>query len=450
LAFKPIYAKIKNEHMNFNKIREKIKTALIWSQKYTRIDMLYFAKGSFWLTSNQIIGALINFVLSVFIAHNLPKETYGLYKFILSVIGVIAIITLQGMSTAITQAVITGTTKKDILFCFWKKNQYGIIGTVVSILLSAYYYYQGDNLLFTCFLISSFFIPLFYSSTIYVNILNGKNEFKKLNYYQTISKIVYLLAMIITITQTTNILTLLIVYFTVITLTNLIILKFTFKKIKNDPNPEITSNLTTGKSIVKYGKNLSVINALETISEQFDKILIFHYLGAKEVAIFLFAVIPPEIMKDMLRSLQIMVFTKFLNSDKKNWQAKILPSILKLIFIIIPLIIIYIIISPIIYKLFFPNYLESIAYSQIYSLILITSATIIPYSVLYAKKSQKKILHLSITSSIIQISAIVLLSPLGIIGIMTGKLLAGIFNLVLATIISLKETTKKSLETTNL
>ena len=61
-------------------LKQRIYKGLKWSQKYTQTDMVYLAKGGFWLGMGQIITGLASFLLTLAFANLVPKETFGTYK----------------------------------------------------------------------------------------------------------------------------------------------------------------------------------------------------------------------------------------------------------------------------------------------------------------------------------------------------------------------------------
>ena len=85
------------------KIKIKAYNLLRWSEKWTKTDMIYLARGGFWLTLGQVISSLSAFLLAIAFANLLPKETYGEYKYILSIASILAIPTLTGMAFLKTQ-----------------------------------------------------------------------------------------------------------------------------------------------------------------------------------------------------------------------------------------------------------------------------------------------------------------------------------------------------------
>ena len=75
------------------KIKNKTKKFLLWSQKYTRLDMVYIASSGFWTTASFGINTLLSVGLTFVFANFIPKETYGLYKYIMSLSGALAFLT---------------------------------------------------------------------------------------------------------------------------------------------------------------------------------------------------------------------------------------------------------------------------------------------------------------------------------------------------------------------
>ena len=75
------------------------------------LDLKYFASGGFWTTLGQGINAILAFALTIAFANMIPKETYGIYRYILSIAGILNIFTLKGMNTAVVQAVAAATAR---------------------------------------------------------------------------------------------------------------------------------------------------------------------------------------------------------------------------------------------------------------------------------------------------------------------------------------------------
>ena len=95
--------------MNYiNKIGGWTYKILRRSQKYTGTDNVYLAKSGFWLTLGQFFSLVVTFLSAVAFANLLDPTTYGNYKYVLSLLGILAVFCLDGMRTAVTQAVARG------------------------------------------------------------------------------------------------------------------------------------------------------------------------------------------------------------------------------------------------------------------------------------------------------------------------------------------------------
>ena len=86
------------------KAKNKIYKALRWSEKYTKTDMLYLAKSGSWLSFGHGFAMLSGFFMSLAFANLFPRESFGTYKFVLSMAGILGAFSLTGMGTAVTQA----------------------------------------------------------------------------------------------------------------------------------------------------------------------------------------------------------------------------------------------------------------------------------------------------------------------------------------------------------
>ena len=94
--------------IEMERILQKASKGLRFLERYTKTDMVYLAKNSFWMNSNTVITSGFSFILSIAFAHLVSKETYGVYQFLISISSIIGGLTLIGMNSAVTQAVARG------------------------------------------------------------------------------------------------------------------------------------------------------------------------------------------------------------------------------------------------------------------------------------------------------------------------------------------------------
>src|SRR3989344_670524 len=347
---------------NIKIIRSKTYNFLRWTEKWTKTDMIYLTKGGFWLTFGSGISTLISLILSLVFANFIPKETYGLYKYTLSILAILAIPTLTGMNTAVTQAI--AKEHDGIFFPALKiKIKWGIFGFIGGILLSLYYYSQQNYDLSLILAIASLFLPFMDSFSLYNSILAGKKLFKTSIKYNTIIQIIATLFIIFSIFIFKEALYIVIAYLLSYTILRFIFLKISTKKfIKNDIQDDKSINL---------GKHLSFIGILSAISLNLDSILIWHYLGPASVAIYSFALAPINPIKSLYKSILNISIPKIAIQEKKLIKKTLPQKVLKSIFIISIPTILYIFALPYLFDIFFPQYVESVKYAQLIALSLL-------------------------------------------------------------------------------
>ena len=70
-----------------------------------KTDMIYLAKGGGWLVFGQAIATFLGFFVSIAFANLISKESFGIYKFVLSMAGIVGAFSLTGLGVAVTQSV---------------------------------------------------------------------------------------------------------------------------------------------------------------------------------------------------------------------------------------------------------------------------------------------------------------------------------------------------------
>lgn len=406
------------------KIKQKIYNLLHWSEKYAKTDMVYLAKGGSWLTLGQIVSSASAFLLSIAFANLIPKETYGTYKYILSIVGILSIPTLSGMGTAITQAIARGY-EGSFIPALKIRIRWGLLGGLASLFLAGYYYFLNNPTLCISFLIAAVFLPIMDPLGSYDALLQGKKLFKVSTKYFIISQIVAIASLIITLVLTKNLYLILLAYFTSWTLMRFIFFKITSKKY-------IENNKTDLKTI-SYGKHLSLINVFGIVASYLDGILLFHYLGPASLAIYSFAIAPPEQLKGLVKNLNILALPKFSQRTKEELKTTMWNKVFKLSAVVASMVILYILIAPSVYKIFFPRYLDAVFYSQLFAASLIFSVAIIPYAVLQSQMAQKQLYWYNTVDSVSQIALLfVLIYFFGILGAIWARILTRFISMATA------------------
>jgi len=423
-----------------NKLKSKLYNLLRKSEKYTKTDMMYFTHGSFWLTLGQTISSASSFLLALAFANFLPKETFGVYKYVLSIVGILTITTLPGISTTVTQAIARGY-EGSFLPAIKTKIRWGVFGSLTSLVLAGYYYFQGNIDLTFSFLIVAVFLPLMDTFMLYDSLLSGKKLFSISTKYGIISQIVATVITASALFFTGNLFVILLAYFASWTILRYIFLKITLKKFR-------LNNEEDSKTI-SYGKHLSFIGIIGNIATYLDRLLIFHYLGAAEVAIYSIAIAPIDQIKNLFKNIPTLAMPKLAQRSFKEIDAILYKRLFYLFLTGLIIAVTYFALAPLFFKLFFPKYLESVFYSRLFSLSIVLNAMLSFLNVVgnsKITKTPKKMVYQPtvIIHTILIVSLLILTPQLGTSGVVFSRLIF-LFSTIVISIIYWKKVYKFNL-----
>ena len=340
--------------------------------------MVYLTKGGFWLNANTVITNVFAFILSVFFAKFVSQETYGVYQFVLSVSSIIGAVTLTGMNTAVIQAVARGF---EGVFSKSVKTQikYSALPLILGLILSLYYALNQNSDISISLIFVAIFLPLVNALNTWGAFLSGKKEFGEYFKYNQIINLTYYVGMAVIILVIPNSIFLVAANFILNTLSNYLVYKLILAKYKPNKNYE--------DEALAFGKKFSFSNILPVIASNIDNIIIFHFLGAANLAIYAFASNVPDRLGGLLKPISILALPKFSQQEPEEIKKNILSKTLKFSFIASASGILYAILSPFLFKIFFPAYTESIFYSQLYTVaVVIGLVGALPFASLYARR----------------------------------------------------------------
>src|SRR3990167_7286867 len=398
------------------KWQNKIYQILRGSEDFFKTDMIYLTKSGSWLSLSQGIAMLAGFFISIAFANLFPKESFGTYKFILSMVAILGLFSLTGIGTAVTQAVARdngGSLRQG-----FRINLKWSIGVVlVGLGFSIYYYINGNTLLAFSFLLAGLLSPLTASASLYGAYLMGKKDFRRSAFYSIIRNTVPALALILALFLTKSLGIIIVVYFVVGALVPLFLYYITKRAYQNENKKE-------DPEIVSYSGHLSVMSLIGNIANFLDKILIFHYLGAVPLAIYAFAIAPVEQLQGGKKILATLIMPKISQRPFEELQKSGPRKALLLTVYALGLAFLWVIFAPYFYKFFFHQYLDSVFYSQIYSFALLAvSGTIFNETLIAHKKQRELYLHRTIVP-VVQIVLFFILLPIyGLMGLIVTHII---------------------------
>lgn len=389
---------------------------LRWSERYFKTDMVYLARGGFWLTTGQIIASLSALLLAVAFANLVSKEVYGTYKYIMAIGGLLGALTLTGLATAMMQSVSRGFD--SILKEGFTINLLWSLGSItVGSAVSAYYFIQGNTTLSLGVLIVTLALPLLASFSTAGYYLLGKKRFsdatKRSSLITCSTSIVTALALFFT----QNVLAILVIYFTVQIIVSSIVYVLTLR--------DVTVSAKKDPEVIPYAKHVSVMNAMGIIALNIDKILVFQYLGTAQLALYALAVALPDQLKSLLKQLLPLTLPKFALRSAAEIKETMGRKVFQLGILILVAISAYIFIAPYVFAFLFPAYSESVPYSQLYALSLLGLVSILPTSALHAQTATKELYYVNTIGYTFQI-----------ITMFVGIVFYGLFGLIIARIIA--------------
>ena len=344
-------------------------------ERYFRTDIRYLLGGSFWLSASSLVGIGVAFFLSILYARYLPKDIYGNYRYVLSLVSIAGVLSLPGLGTAITRAVargLPGTFRNCARIIFLSSFGISIICLVTALLL----YTRGNKETALGLVIASIIVPFVEGMGSWRAYLDGKKDFKKKTIWNAIVHGVYGIAMTAIIAT--------IYIFKTNTLISIALLVGTYLLAHALPNiifffmtrKTIAPNAPSDADAIPYGLHLSLSGVPATIATYLDSVLLFHFLGPAHLAIYSFAIAVPEQLKRLFTNISDVTFPKLAAFQRSSFNdqqhiKKILPpKLFKASLITSFIIIVYIAVAPLLYSFFFPRYVESIPLSQIFALSL--------------------------------------------------------------------------------
>lgn len=410
-------------------MKERAISILRWGERYAKTDIVYLTKNASWLTISQVLMSVFALLTSIAFAHFIPKDVYGSYRYLLSLFWTFTTFSLTGVPAALARAIAKGEDgayKESVrLSLIWSWPM-----ILISLGLAVYYFAQGNLLLFAGALIIAVIGPLMQPTYLFGSLLEGKRAFRATAVAGVVLNLVPMLALIAIMFVSQNPIAFLAVYLIANVGTAALISWYVWRRFGAEER-------RPAESIFALGAHFSVMNILAGIAGQIDRLLVFHYLGAVELAVYSFAIALPDQIKSMGNNIATIAFPKFANRPFTEIRETLSRRLGGFTLLMVALAGIYIAIAPFAFHIFFPAYTEAIWYSQIYALALIPLASIFPTTALQAHAANKELYILNIVSSVFQIGILFpAIAYYGLLGAVVARILSRTFNLLLSVMLT--------------
>lgn len=406
-------------------LRKRFSGVFHTMERFAGTDLRYLAESGFWMNTSSVAISLFSLGLYIVFANFLPRETYGVYQYFLSAAAIIGTLTLTGMNAAVTRAVANGNDA-TLMRAVRLQLAAGILPFAAG-LAAALYYLAAGNLTFSlAFFLIGILMPLGNAFNTYTAYLIGKKTFARLTLYTLVQYAPYYALLALTAVFFPSALALLAVNVCATALFTFLIYR---RIVRNDrPNePEDPATL-------RYGTNLSVMNAFPAIAAQLDAVLAFQFLGPAGLAVYSFATAIPDRLGSLFKFFPTAALPKFAEHTDEEIRRSIGPKLAKLAALAVIFAGAYALIVPLFFRVFFPTYLDAVPYSQAYAFALILIVANVAGAALTAKARTKALYAANIASPVLglafQLAGVLFF---GLWGLIIGKVFAALVACVIFT-----------------
>ena len=397
-------------------MKEKLINFLRWTERFTETDMLYIFRAGFWVVFGKMGMALVSFSKMIVFGRLVDPSLYGNYSFLISTAALLAIFSLPGIETSLIKAI---ANKKEgtVNSAAKERLKFSLIGSALSILIALYYFYLKNHELGISFLIIALFLPFKESFNLFSPFWIGKKDFKRHSLYTLAAAVLTTLIMIPLISFTHNLILIILAFMAGFALFNGIFFKIAQKSKINDDNYS---------QAIRFGKDLTIMGAIEYLGNNLDKVIIFALLGPIELAIYSFAQTPIAQIQEIIPIKQLAL-PKIGEKSLFDIKKGLIKKFKKLFLVSIPTAAVAIIVAPTFYKIVLPQYVDSIPLFQLLSLTIIFVPFILLESALIAEMRRKEVYTIQVTVPIIKIVLLLFLIPFwGLWGVVASILISQI------------------------
>lgn len=343
--------------------------------------MVYLAHGGFWLLVRQVGAIIFSLSLAVFFGHFATQDTYGNYKYIIDIGFLLTALSLSGVATAVTRAAARGDEGAlSQGFSLSMKWSLGIV--IFGALASAYYFYTGNNFAGIGLALATVSLPFITAFSLYDPFLIGLKEFRLSALYSTVSLGLTALSLVVTLLFfSQRAIVLVAVYFVTNLISDALWYALSLRRARNNKHDP---------GMLRYGFHLSLMGVIGTIADKIDSIIVFSFLGPAQLAVYLYAIAIPEQIKGLLKNIGTLSTPAFARRSVTEIKKNIWHRILLLTGITFLIMCVYALAAPFIFKTFFPVYISSIPYSQVYAFSIVFSGIVPIMSIFQAHKHVKE------------------------------------------------------------
>lgn len=394
-----------------------------WSERYAKTDMVEFATNNIWLFIGRVVSVFGGVMLTVAFANLLSPTAFGTYKYVLAISGFVGGLSIMGGLGASTIRIVAQGYKEIIPRVFWISVLGNIPASVLAAGIAGYYFYMGNHVLGFGIALAAITALFGTSFGLFKSLLTGSSDFRGLALYGIPASIIAPALIIVTLFFTQNLIAIFSAYFFGTFVFGLIMYRLALRRAR--ASSTLTPSEAVVKETIKHGFHLTLAGMIIPFVSQADQLLLWHFVGPVELAVFAFAIAPVREIRALLENFAPMMTTRFANRTSSELRTSI-PLRAKQILIVAAVCAgLYAIAAPFIFKIFFAQYLTAVYWSQILALtLLVQPAKNVFEGAITAQGRKKPYYFVTTTTQAVKLAASVILIPLfGLPGAIAGMII---------------------------
>jgi len=380
-------------------------------KEFIGLDVEYFVRNGFWVIASFVIANFSAFFVSVILANMVSKYSFGVFTFIVSLIGFMGLFLFPGVNLGVVHGSSKGYDKTFIKGvnlkwdAFVKNIPIIVVGGAILI-----YFINPDA--FKYFVVGLFFIPLIHCFTPVHNFLVGKKLFNIDSVFKIIGELLLLAGLYLVFYFTGSLLLGLIVYFVI---KSYPLIEYFFAK-------RYVSNDRVEEGFVEYSEKLNFFKILSVGISYVDKFIVTLCLGFASLAVYTIIFSFSKVVTSFFKLIESLLIPKIIFYSVKDFFVKFKKLFLPCLILVLIVNIIVWFLIPFVINTFFPSYTNYVFLSQ---LSIIPSVLVLFNSSFKALFVSKKMVKELNTVNIVKLVSMVVFLPLfillfGLLGAIIG------------------------------
>ena len=380
-------------------------------KEFIGLDVEYFVRNGFWVIASFVIANFSAFFVSVILANMVSKYSFGVFTFIVSLIGFMGLFLFPGVNLGVVHGSSKGYDKTFIKGVNLKWDAF-VKNIPIIVMGGAILIYFVNPDAFKYFVVGLFFIPLIHCFTPVHNFLVGKKLFNIDSVFKIIGELLLLAGLYLVFYFTGSLLLGLIVYFVI---KSYPLIEYFFAK-------RYVSNDRVEEGFVEYSGKLNFFKILSVGISYVDKFIVTLCLGFASLAVYTIIFSFSKVVTSFFKLIESLLIPKIIFYSVKDFFVKFKKLFLPCLILVLIVNIIVWFLIPFVINTFFPSYTNYVFLSQ---LSIIPSVLVLFNSSFKALFVSKKMVKELNTVNIVKLVSMVVFLPLfillfGLLGAIIG------------------------------